>query len=85
MHFQLKQPIALNTHRQSATVWGGGSIHSQGSASDLGRGLCLWGCEVGEAIPVSGKGNKGPLCPVEVGLRCHGHQQVHRQEHARVG
>lgn len=43
------------------------------------------GCEVGEASPVSGKGNKGPLCPVEVGPCCHGHQQVHRQEHVRVG
>lgn len=35
------------------------------------------GCGIGGDSPVSSKGNKGPLCPVGVGPRCHGHGQVH--------
>lgn len=38
------------------------------------RPLIWGGGEGGVASPVSGKGNKGPLCPVGVGPCCHGHR-----------
>lgn len=51
---------------------GGGSIHSLVLAFDLGKGWGCWGTS-----PVTGKGNKGPLCPMGVGPCYHGHGQVH--------
>lgn len=49
----------------------------------MGCGGVGWGGWL--ASPVSSKGNKGPLCPVGVGPCCHGHGQVHWQEHVERG
>ena len=49
----------------------------------MGCGGVGWGGWL--ASPVSGKGNKGPLCPVGVGPCCHGHGQDHWQEHVERG
>lgn len=83
---QMHQPIALQTEEVSQG-WGGvgvGLVYILSSQPLIGGGGWL-GCGVEGTSPVSGKGNKGPLCPVGVGSCCHGHGQVHWQEHVEQG
>lgn len=89
-----------STHRRSqpgcGAGWGLGVVYiPQSQPLIWGRGwqyergvVCMWGGLGGTtspASPVSGKGNKGPLCPVGVGPCYHGHGQVHWQEHVERG